>query len=371
MALLSVGLAIVLGYAWLLFFYKRSWKRLASYTPRPHPGEAPVACSVIIAARNEEGVIHHLLTALGEQELTGVRAEFIVVNDHSTDGTAAAVSAFPAVRLLHLPAGMASKKSAIAFGIAQAGGELIITTDADCLPGKHWLQTLCSFYRASGARFIAAPVRYQSNDSLLAIFQTLDFITLQGITAAGVGAGVHSLCNGANLAYTKEAFVKVNGFAGIDELASGDDLLLMHKIRMQYPGGIAYLKAREAIVTTQPVPAWKDFFWQRIRWAGKTRHYDDKKLFYALLLVYLVNLLFPVLLAAGFFDPLYWFAALLYLFAKTFVEWNFLAPVTRFYQQQKLLRYFFFLQPLHIFYTVVIGLISQFAGYHWKGRKTK
>jgi len=38
------------------------------------------------------------------------------------------------------------------------------------------------------------------------------------------------MCNGANLAYEKQAFFDVNGFEGIDDVASGDDMLLMHKL---------------------------------------------------------------------------------------------------------------------------------------------
>lgn len=43
------------------------------------------------------------------------------------------------------------------------------------------------------------------------------------------------MCNGANLAYERKAFNEVNGFAGVDHIASGDDMLLMHKIGKQYP----------------------------------------------------------------------------------------------------------------------------------------
>ena len=64
----------------------------------------------------------------------------------------------------------------------------------------------------------------------------MDFMVLQGITGAAVYKKKMSMCNGANLAYEKKAFYEVNGFAGIDHIASGDDMLLMHKIWKQYPG---------------------------------------------------------------------------------------------------------------------------------------
>ena len=90
------------------------------------------------------------------------------------------------------------------------------------------------------------------------------------------------MCNGANLAYERKLFYEVDGFAGIDHIASGDDMLLMHKIAKKYPGKIYYLKSVDAIVSTHPMQSWKQFFNQRIRWASKATHYDDKRIFFVM-----------------------------------------------------------------------------------------
>ncbi len=60
------------------------------------------------------------------------------------------------------------------------------------------------------------------------------------------------MCNGANLAYTKKVFEEVDGFKGIDNIASGDDMLLMHKIYKQHPEKVFFLKSKEVIVQTAP-----------------------------------------------------------------------------------------------------------------------
>src|SRR2546427_294101 len=86
------------------------------------------------------------------------------------------------------------------------------------------------------------PKHLYNQSSLLSVFQTLNFLTLQGITAASVYKRFHSMCNGANLAYEKSAFYEVGGFNNIDNIASGDDMLLMHKIFKQYPDKVFYLK---------------------------------------------------------------------------------------------------------------------------------
>src|SRR5438552_2515384 len=146
-----------------------------------------------------------------------------------------------------------------------------------------------SFYEEKDPVFIAAPVILQNNSSVLQMFQALDFLVLQGITAASVYKQFHSMCNGANLAYEKKAFEEVKGFESIDHIASGDDMLLMHKIRKKFPGRLNYLKSKKVIVSTQPMKTWKEFLNQRTRWASKARFYDDKRIFFVLLLVYLFN----------------------------------------------------------------------------------
>src|SRR5580658_2654719 len=106
------------------------------------------------------------------------------------------------------------------------------------------------------------------------------------------------MCNCANLAYEKRAFFEVDGFRGIDAIPSGDDMLLMHKIYNKYPDAVYFLKSPQAIVSTQPETSWNGFVHQRVRWASKADRYDDKRIFWVLLLVYIVNLMFVLLSVA-------------------------------------------------------------------------
>ena len=96
--------------------------------------------------------------------------------------------------------------------------------------------------------------------NLLTIFQSIDFLTLQGITGASVQRRFHSMCNGANLAYERDAFFEVKGFEGIDSIPTGDDMLLMHKIYLQHPEKVFYLKSPAVIVETEPALSWAAFF---------------------------------------------------------------------------------------------------------------
>lgn len=370
MLLLYITLGLFVLYSLLIIYYWLAWRSVPGFIPS---ASSSVKISVIIPARNEEKNIGQLLTALQHQTYPGELFEIIVVDDHSTDQTASLVRKQAGVKLIQLKDDNINsyKKKAIETGIAAAAGELIVTTDADCLPPENWLAAMTSFKEEKKSVFIAAPVVFNNNNSLLQIFQSLDFLVLQGITGAAVYKQSLAMCNGANLAYEKNVFTEVNGFTGIDNIASGDDMLLMHKIKKKHPAAVHYLKSKEAIVSTQPMKTWGAFFNQRIRWASKAKHYSDKKIILVLLLVYLFNLSFLGLAVAGFFCYCYWYYLAGLWVAKTIVELPFVSSVASFFNKKSLLKYFFFFQPLHIIYTILSGLLGQFGKYEWKGRRVK
>lgn len=395
MPIIYTVIVLFLLYAVLIFYYHISWNSIPAFVP--DTGYPSIKISVIIAARNEEDNIATLLKAVTRQSYHGDLTEIIVVDDHSTDRTAEIVRQFPMVKLLQLmdDTGNSYKKKAIEAGIAAATGDLIVTTDADCIPSPLWLETIAKCKIKTKAVLIVAPVSFipikksilsnivesydvelmelgdKSNNVILSGFQELDFLVLQGITGASVYKNIHSMCNGANLAYDKKVFYDVNGFEGIDNIASGDDMLLMHKIWKKYPSAISYLKSQDAIVHTQLMKTWGSFFNQRIRWASKATYYKDWRIFFVLLLVYLFNLSFLVLFIAGFFNYGYWIWLAGLWAAKTLIEIPFVHSVARFFGKQNLLFWFFFFQPLHIIYTIISGLFGQFGKYEWKGRKVK
>lgn len=357
--------------------------------------------SVIIPARNEEQNIAACLDSIKDQFYPKALFEVIVVDDHSDDDTAAIVKKYSAfnITLICLRDHVADrinsyKKKAIEIAIAKAKGTLIVTTDADCYLPRNWLSTIAAFYEEKKPAFIAAPVAIDCNNRFIEIFQSLDFMTLQGITGAVVSKKQMTMCNGANMAYERAAFYEVNGFAGIDNIASGDDMLLMYKIFERYPERVLFLKSADAIVHTEPVHSIKQFFNQRIRWASKSGKYKDKRILPVLVLVYLFNsllLALPVisifnndglsfiyqppsgLRAADGFSIASWATTfntwLFLLLLKTIAELFFLFPVAKFFHKRPLLWLFPLMQPFHILYTVIAGWLGVFGKYTWKDRR--
>ncbi len=375
--LLIISVLFLLVYTALIILYSIRWPK-NSFMPKAGftgSDKTNTHFSIIIAARNEEKHIGCLLQAIQNQTYTSGKYEVIVVDDYSTDGTASIVQQFAFAKLIKLKDIEGTqqlnsyKKKALETGIAQSKGEWIVCTDADCKVPPQWLETIAAFIEEKKPQMIIMPVAIQCSSRPIEIFQALDFMTLQGITATML----HHMCNGANLAYTKKAFDAVNGFDGIDEVASGDDMLLMHKIARSFPGEIQYLKSTNVIVQTAPVKDVKEFFQQRIRWASKTGQYKEKGIWLSMLLVYLVNVLllaFPVV-ALGTGNILYVKPWLALLVAKTGVEFVFLFPVAGFFNQKKLLWLFPLAQPFHIAYIVIAGWLGKFGSYNWKGRTVK
>jgi len=369
---------LTLLYAGLLIAYRYWYHQLRNFEPLPasHLSTTFTHFSIVIPARNESANIKACIDSILAQNYSINCFEVIVIDDFSEDDTAFIVSSMQAlhenVRLLKLSDFFKQveiqsfKKKAIEKAVVHAKGDWIITTDADCIVPPNWLSLYHQYIIKESPVFVAAPVMFIPEKTVLNTFQVLDFLALQGITAAAVGAGKHSMSNGANLAFEKLAFIAVGGYQGVDQIASGDDMFLMHKMKKTLSNRIGYLFHPDAIVLTKAMPNWKDLIMQRIRWSSKARFYDDESIFWVLLLVYLYNFIFLILLLSGQFQLFF-----ISLAFKTFFELYFLDSVSRFFKLQPSLQYFILFQPLHIAYTIIAGLFGQVKTYTWKGRRVK
>ena len=372
--ILTIMYAIVLM-AYRFWFGKMGVFQL-NQIEQVRPEQSATQFTVIIPARNEAANIKACVDSILNQDYPAAAFEIIVIDDFSEDETAFIVHAlsqqYPQLRLLkladHCKEGetLAYKKKAIEIAVAQAKGDWILTTDADCIVPPRWLLLYNAYIHQHQPCFVAAPVMFIKTAGILNQFQVLDFLALQGITAAAVGAGKHSMSNGANLGFEKAAFIAVGGYQGVDHIASGDDMFLMHKMKQTLHKPVGYLFHPDVIVLTAAMDTWKGFIMQRIRWASKARYYDDHSITMVLTLVYFFNLSFICLALMGS-----WSTLLIALAFKTFFELFFLDPVAKFFQLQPELKYFVFYQPIHIVYNIAAGLFGQLKTYSWKGRKVK
>ncbi len=374
---ISWGLAC--AYALLMVLYKMGWGKQpsfwidSSYMPT-------TKISVIIPARNEEVNIEACLNSVLAQDYPRYLLQVIVVDDYSTDNTAAIIKSFSIQGVQYVSLAehlqqneniVAYKKLALAAGIAISNGDLVVTTDADCTAGRDWLKNIAAIYEQQRPVMVVAPVNFTNDNSVVQLFQSLDFMSMQGITAATLQLKLGNMCNGANLAFSKTAYEEVGGYKDIDHIASGDDYLLMTKLATRYPDKISFLKSADAIVDTPPQPGWKAFLQQRIRWASKSGKYGDHKLTAVLMLVYLFNLLFLPLLIFVLLHNEYLFHFAGILAVKILFEIMYLRPVSSFFNKRRQLWVFPFLQPMHIAYIITAGLMGFAGVYQWKGRSVR
>lgn len=371
-----IALLLTLLYVGVLWQYAKAWNQLPNWK-LPVDFTPTTAVSIIIPARNEELAIGRCLQSIFSQNYPAELLEVFVIDDFSTDKTAEIAFSFKGVRVIAMadilkgitPPQYAFKKLAIEKGIALASGELIITTDADCEAPMNWLYLFSSFYEHTSYEFIAAPVAFHKDNTLIERFQTLDFSGMMLMTGGGIQLGWTHMCNGANLAYTKRLFYEVGGFERINQIASGDDMLLMQKVVQYRKEKIGFLKHEGATMLTTAKPDIPSFIQQRIRWGTKTSAYEDWKMVFVLGVVFLICLQIVGGLLLGLFWPELWLIFAFQLFVKTTADYYFLNLSTQFFNRQDLMSSFFPAQVLHICYILSIGVLSSLRKeYTWKGR---
>lgn len=370
-------------YALLTLVLWVGWLRTPSFKLKP--GWVPqVRISVVVVVRNEEDNLPALLRSIGCQTYLTHLYEVLVVDDFSTDATVDLIRSWQAsapfsLQLIELKdhitshlADGAFKKKAIDLAVRQSAGELIVTTDGDCLVSENWLMAIAQLYAQTQAQMICGGVTFSvPEDTIFSRLQTIEFASLIGSGAATLRFGVPTMCNAANLAFTKAAFMSVGGYRDTASTATGDDLFLMHKIHQAFPVKVFFLKNADAVVHTQPPPTVGAFYQQRKRWASKWNLYRDWRVSGLALFVFLSNLalLAGVLAAITQTLPLgMFFVGILLRWA---IEWLFLSNLLVFLRKPRLLGWIPMVQWIYPLYVVFFGLVVQKKGYHWKDRKLK
>lgn len=366
LSLLLTGL-----YLGVLTYLIKGWANLKR--PLINNNAPTTKVTVLIAARNEEERIHYTIEDILAQDYPKHLIEVIIVDDHSTDKTADIILGYASdgIKLLRLNEDKplnSYKKKAIAAAINLSSGDLMVATDADCRMGKSWLSSIVSYYETGDMVMISSPVTYFEERSLFERMQTLEFSYLIGIGAAFIGNKRASTCNGANLAYRKDVFYAVGGFKGIDDLASGDDELLLQKVAEQYPGKIGFLKSHEAIVYTHAKHTLQEFLQQRRRWASKSTKYKDKKVVAMAVGIWLFNLSLLINAGLGFYDIYFFKLFLVQFLLKYIFEFIFLFPIASFFDRKRLMALLILIGPVHIIYFIYVGLMGNTRKYNWKGR---
>lgn len=373
----GMSTALMIGYVVLIFRYIKNWKALPHWSI-PETWTPKTSVSIIIPARNEADNIESCLESVSKQNFPAHLFEIILVDDHSEDQTADLAQQFihssitnQNLKISLVESEGSGKKAALHTGIKNATGDLIITTDADCIVPANWINYLVSYFEKHQPKFIAAPVNFHEEKNLFEKFQSLDYMGMMVITGAGIHGKFGWMSNGANLAYPREVFVELDGFSGIDNLASGDDMLFMQKVVNRYPNQIGFIKNKEATVHTSAKPTWASLLGQRIRWASKTGAYQQPQLVWTQSFVFIYCALIFAGILFSFFGDISVPAFLLGLIVvKSATDYVFLKRASRFFGKPELIIGFVAAEVMHIIYIFLTGLGSLIKKKHnWKGRR--
>jgi cellulose synthase/poly-beta-1,6-N-acetylglucosamine synthase-like glycosyltransferase len=328
---------------------------------------------VVVSARNEEQTIEECVRGILNQLYPADLYEIIVVNDCSTDQTEAILARIAAthehVRTLSVRGdggqGSAGKPAAISAGVKAAKGEIVLTTDADCSVPPTWIVTMVR-YLLPGVAFAAGPVRERSDGTFLSNLSRLEFLGLITTAAGLIGAQRPIICNGANLAYRKSAFLEAQGYGNTNQWC--DDETLMHRIRERHLGGIVFVPTSDAEVETASVRSIASFWKQRLRWSTKENHYENiSVLLYVIGLYFFFLFLLIAFVGSIFYTQLrFWFVVSFGI--KVLIDHSTLIKGAKLFRDSFSMFLFFIAETLHVPYVVVTAGFGQFITFDWKGR---
>ncbi|MDD8017419.1 MAG: glycosyltransferase [Bacteroidota bacterium] len=353
--------------AYILFYYRGLTKLSNGTNLHQH------TTTVIIPARNEENNIHFCIEALLKQTYPSNLFTIVVIDDQSTDNTAKVVNEFvihhpERIKLISIqerPKNISPKINALKLGIEHSTSDLILTTDADCWTSENWISSTVSFFEENVGVTTGLTV-YADSKTISPLFrgmQYLDFISYTAIGAGGIGMNALNTCNGSNMAFRRSAFESIGGFESLSHLNTGDDSLLAQKIVQTKKWDARFVQSPNSFVTTHAVSTWKEFFHQRMRWAGQTTEYPP------LTLLFMINtfLLYLGLTVAVPLTLLTWNAIpWIVLGIKFFVDYLIMRKFTMLTHTQAAMRYFLPMAVIHI-PVIVFSVFGGFFGqFRWK-----
>ena len=346
---------------------RRAMRSSPNHPPENHSPTSDVpSVSVVIPARDEEERIGACLESVLANDYPSDRCEVIVVDDGSTDATGAVVRRYPEVRLIRVEddpgRAAAHKKHALARGVATAGGRIILTTDADCTVPPGWIRTIAAAFDEKTG-IVTGPVVFKDDGTLFGRIQSLEFLGLVALGAGFVGIGLPHLANSANLAYRRRAFDEIGGYAGLEDVTTGDDEMLLHRMAYESRWEVATCMSPDAAVATRPCATVGEFFRQRQRWASAHARYPHRRFTVISAFCYL----FFVGLATATFAArweLLGAALVLKIVAEASVLW----PAARRFGRLRLMPLLPAAQIVHIPYILIVGFAGTLGGYEWKGR---
>jgi cellulose synthase/poly-beta-1,6-N-acetylglucosamine synthase-like glycosyltransferase len=337
-----------------LFFFSRLafFKNTTKNITQTHP------VSVIICARDEAANLAKNLPGSLVQAYSTTH-EVIVVNDNSFDDSKYLLEEFErnfkhlkVVELKQEAKMIPGKKFPLSIGIKTAKYEIVLLTDADCVPSSElWIEKIQESYDDSTEIVLGYGAYHKKKGLLNRLIRWETFHTaLQYLSYALAGKPYMGV--GRNLSYKKVIFFRHKGFSSFNHISSGDDDLFINTAANKNNTKINI--SPEAFTLSDSPSNWNQWIKQKRRHYSTAKYY--KPLHKFLLGLYSLThfLFFPILITAIAFYNWQW--SLLVFFIRFIIQIIILYPSMKKLNEKDLFPFFILLDLWMFFYYFIFSI---------------
>lgn len=288
-----------------VFYYVVFFSRLAFYKPKEKLQTQQHPVSVVICSRDEDENLARNLPGILVQQYPST-FEVVTVNDNSVDDSKYILQelkktfkSLNVVELTHEAKLITGKKYPLSIGIREAKHEVLLLTDADCVPAsEYWIQKMQDGYNENTEVVLGYGAYHKTSGMLNKLIRFETFHTaLQYLSYAL--AGIPYMGVGRNLSYKKDIFLRNKGFSSINHIPSGDDDLFINKVASKK--NTAVVIDPDAITRSIPKTTWSGWLKQKKRHYTTAKYYKGKHKFMLGLYFITQFLFYPLLIAAAIF----------------------------------------------------------------------
>jgi glycosyltransferase involved in cell wall biosynthesis len=262
---------IQLLYHWFFFRQVSFFKAKNKEKSQQHP------VRVVVCARDEAANLARNLPGLLVQKYNSTH-EIIVVNHNSQDETKYLLEEFKKtfkdIRIVNLEQeakGIPGKKYPLSMGIKESKHEIVLLTDADCVPSSEfWLTKMQDGYNEGTEIVLGYGAYYKKPGTLNKLIRFETFHSALQYFSFAL-SGIPYMGTGRNLSYKKTLFLRNKGFSSINHLPGGDDDLFINKVANRTNTNVVIDK--DAFTFSEPKNSFGEWFRQ------KMRHYTTGKFY--------------------------------------------------------------------------------------------
>lgn len=324
------------------------------------------SATIIVAARNEEDNILQCIQSLDKLEYPDNKLEIILVNDHSTDATERIIKEFieekPKFKLFvpeKILGNLKGKANALANALKIAKGEIILTTDADCIVNPKWALTMVSYFQTNVA-FVGG-FTTQEDKTAFQGMQAIDFIFLLTVASGALNLGKPLAAIGNNMAYRKSVYDEIGGYENLP-FSITEDFRLLRSIHDLKKYKCIYPVDEEALITSKACSDFKNLYWQKKRWGVGGMESD----FIGYLIMVWGYISKAMILLAPFFFSI---NSLYLIIFKIMIDYFFVKPIFKKLKLRMKLSHFLWFEIYYIIYVLILPfIVLPNRKIKWKGR---